>query len=157
MLPGIVGVKMTADHILLHSLVTVGVALLLVPWIGWIYLVSVVVLGAWLISGANHLRSNHDRAMNYFTATNGYLAGVFLAIAIDVLVLGGVGVSAGVETVALVVGSVFVVGGMTAIVIREFGMHPERRLVGPTRNAIEVLLPFVGALALVILVWGAVA
>lgn len=157
MLPGIVGVKMTADHILLHSLVTVGVALLLVPWIGWIYLVSVVVLGAWLIAGANHLRSNHDRAMNYFTATNGYLAGVFLAIAIDVLALGGVGVSAGIETAALVVGSVFVFGGMTAIVVREFGLHPERRLVGRTRNAIEVLLPFVGALALVILVWGAVA
>lgn len=82
---------------------------------------------------------------------------MFLAIAIDVLALGGVGVSAGIETTALVVGSVFVVGGMTAIVVREFGLHPERRLVGRTRNAIEVLLPFVGALALVILVWGAVA
>ena len=157
MLPGVVGVKMTADHIFLHSFVTVGVALLLVPWIGWIYLVTVVVLGAWLIAGANRLRSNQDKAMRYFTATNGYLAGVFLAIAVDVLGLGVVGVSAGIETAALVVGSIFVVGGMVAIVAREFGTHPERRLVGRTRDAVEVLLPFVGALALVIVVWGAVA
>ena len=41
-----------------------------------------------LIAGAVHLRANPDMAMRYFTATNGYLAGVFLAIAIDVLVLG---------------------------------------------------------------------
>ena len=88
MLPGIVGTSMTTDHILLYSIVTVGVSLLLVPWVGWIYLAAVVVLGAWLISGAVHLRANPDMAMRYFTATNGYLAGVFLAVAIDVLVLG---------------------------------------------------------------------
>ena len=79
---------MTTDHILLYSFVTVGVSLLLVPWVGWIYLAAVVVLGTWLIAGAVHLRANPDMAMRYFTATNGYLAGVFLAIAIDVLVLG---------------------------------------------------------------------
>ena len=88
MLPGIVGTAMTADHIVLYSFATVGVSLLLVPWVGWIYLAAVVVLGAWLIAGAFHLRTNSDMAMRYFTATNGYLAGVFLALAIDVLVLG---------------------------------------------------------------------
>ena len=88
MLPGVVGTSMTTDHILLYSIVTVGVSLLLVPWVGWIYLASVVVLGVWLIAGAVHLRANPDMAMRYFTATNGYLAGVFLAVAIDVLVLG---------------------------------------------------------------------
>jgi protoheme IX farnesyltransferase len=157
MLPGVVGVKMTADHIFLHSFVTVGVALLLVPWIGWIYLAAVVLLGTWLITGANHLRSNLDKAMRYFTATNGYLAGVFLAIAVDVLAFGVGGVSPGIETAALVIGSSFVVGGMVAIIAREFGTHPERRLVGRTRDTVEVLLPFVGAVALVVVVWGAVA
>ena len=88
MLPGIVGTAMTANHIVLYSFVTVGVSLLLAPWVGWIYLAAVVVLGAWLIAGAFHLRANSGMAMRYFTATNGYLAGVFLAVAIDVLVLG---------------------------------------------------------------------
>jgi hypothetical protein len=46
---------------------------------------------------------------------------------------------------------------MVVIVAREFGTHPERRLVGRVRDAAEVLLPFVGALALVSVVWGAVA
>ena len=157
MLPGVVGVKMTADHILLHSFVTVGVSLLLIPWIGWVYLGAVAALGAWLISGANRLRSDQERAMNFFTATNGYLAGVFLAIAVDALVLGDFGVPTGVETVALVVGSIFAIGGLIGIVVRELVTHPERRLVGRTRDAIEVLLPFVGAVALVIVVWSATA
>lgn len=157
MLPGVVGIKMTADHILFHSFVTVGVSLLLIPWIGWIYLAAVVVLGAWLITGANRLRSNSDRAMNLFTATNGYLAGVFLAVAIDVLVLGDGGVSTGVEKAALIVGSIFAIGGLATIVARELGTHPERRLVGRARDAVEVLLPFAGAIALVIVVWGAAA
>jgi protoheme IX farnesyltransferase len=88
MLPCIVGTAMATDHIVLYSLVTVGISLLLVPWVGWIYLAAVVVLGAWLIAGAFHLRANSGMAMRYFTATNGYLAGVFLAVAIDVLVVG---------------------------------------------------------------------
>ena len=87
-LPGIVGTAMTANHIVLYSFLTVGVSLLLAPWLGWIYLAAVVVLGAWLIAGAFHLRANSGMAMRYFTATNGYLAGIFLALAIDVLVLG---------------------------------------------------------------------
>jgi len=88
MLPVVVGSAMTTDHMLLYSFATVGVSLLLAPWIGWIYLSAVVLLGAWLVGGALHVRANPDNAMRYFTATNGYLAGVFLAIAIDVLVLG---------------------------------------------------------------------
>jgi protoheme IX farnesyltransferase len=87
MLPVVVGSAMTTDHILLYSFATVGVSLLLAPWIGWIYLSAVVVLGAWLVGGALHVRANPERAMRYFTATNGYLAGVFLALAIDVLVI----------------------------------------------------------------------
>jgi protoheme IX farnesyltransferase len=157
MLPGVVGVKMTVDHILLYSFVTVGVSLLLVPWVGWIYLAAVVVLGAWLVGGAIRLRSKPDMAMRYFTATNGYLAGVFLALAIDVLALGEFGVSDVIDQAVLIVASILVVGGLTAIVAREFGTHPERRLVGRVRNAVEVMLPLVGAAVLVIVVWGAVA
>lgn len=88
MLPAVVGVSMTTNHILLYSIVTVGVSLLLVPWVGWIYVAAAVLLGTWLIGGAVHLRANPEMAMRYFAATNGYLAGVFLAVAIDVLVLG---------------------------------------------------------------------
>ena len=157
MLPGIVGVKTTVDHIFLHSFVTVGAALLLVPWVGWIYFAAVLALGVWLIAGANHLRSNLDKAMKYFTATNGYLAGVFLAIAVNVLVAGDQALPIGLERAALIVASIIVVGGMAAIVAREFGTIPERRLVGRLRDAVEVLLPFVGALMLVIAVWVAAA
>ncbi|MEA2023587.1 MAG: heme o synthase [Actinomycetota bacterium] len=156
MLPGVVGIKMTADHILFHSFVTVGAALFLIPWTGWIYFAGVVVLGSWLIAGAFHLRSHLDTAMRYFKATNGYLGGVFLAVAIDVLVLDQFGVSDVIDEAALVVASILVVGGMLAIVAREFGTHPERRLVGRVRDAVEVLLPFAGAVALVLATWTSV-
>ena len=53
----------------------------------------------------------------------------------------------------VLVGSVLVIAGFIAIVARELGTHPERRLVGPVRNGVEVLLPLVGAVALVIAVW----
>jgi hypothetical protein len=53
----------------------------------------------------------------------------------------------------VLVGSVLVIAGLIAIVARELGTHPERRLVGPVRNGVEVLLPLVGAVVLVIAVW----
>jgi protoheme IX farnesyltransferase len=87
MLPVVVGRERTLDHIALYSLVTVGVSLLLAPWMGWIYFSAAVVLGAVLIGGAMRLRSHPQEAMRYFTATNVYLAGLFLAIAVDGLVL----------------------------------------------------------------------
>ena len=87
MLPVVVGRVTTLDHIALYSVVTAGVSLLLAPWMGWIYLSAAVVLGAVLITGAMHLRSHPQEAMRYFTATNVYLAGLFLAIAVDAIVL----------------------------------------------------------------------
>jgi len=89
MLPGIVGTKVTTGYIVIFSFVTVGVSLLLVPWVGWIYFIAVLGFGAWLVFGAFRVRSNPDLAMRYFTATNAYLAGVFLALAIGVLTLRG--------------------------------------------------------------------
>ena len=57
------------------------------------------------------------------------------------------------DFVVVLVGSVAVVVGLAAIVARELGTHPERRLVGPMRDAVEVFLPLVGAVALVVSVW----
>jgi hypothetical protein len=62
-----------------------------------------------------------------------------------------------VDLVAVVLGSVLLLGGMAAIATRELVTHPERRLVGPVRNVVEVLLPLAGAVALVIAVWMSVA
>jgi protoheme IX farnesyltransferase len=89
MLPVVVGSAVTVDHILLYSFVTVGVSLLLYPAapMGWIYLAAALLLGLWLIVGAVRLRRDADRAMKYFTVTNGYLAGIFLAIALDALLV----------------------------------------------------------------------
>ena len=53
----------------------------------------------------------------------------------------------------VLVGSVLMIGGLIAIVARELGTHPERRLVGPVRDGVEVLLPLVGAVVLVVSVW----
>jgi len=89
MLPVVVGWRMTVGHIFVYSVVTVGVSLLLYPAVpmGWIYLTAAVLLGLALIVGAARLRRDPDLAMRYFTVTNLYLAGVFLAIAVDGLVL----------------------------------------------------------------------
>ena len=87
MLPVVVGVPKTLNQIAVYSVVTAGVSLLLVPWMGWIYFIAAVTLGSMLIAGAFGLRLRPERAMRFFTATNIYLAGVFLAIALDALVL----------------------------------------------------------------------
>jgi hypothetical protein len=58
-----------------------------------------------------------------------------------------------VEFVAVLVGSVLLVGGLGAVVVQELWSHPERRLVGRARDAVEVLLPPVGAIILVAAVW----
>ena len=57
------------------------------------------------------------------------------------------------DFVVVLVGSVLVIGGAMAIAARELGTHPERRLVGPVRDAAEVLLPLIGAIGLVVSVW----
>jgi len=57
------------------------------------------------------------------------------------------------DFVVVLVGSVLMIGGLVAIVARELGTHPERRLVGPVRDGIEVLVPLCGAVVLVVSVW----
>ncbi len=57
------------------------------------------------------------------------------------------------DTIAVVVGSVLLIGSLIAVVVRELWSHPERRLVGRARDTVEVLLPLVGAIVLVAAVW----
>jgi len=87
MLPVVVGVPKTLNQIAVYSVITAGVSLLLVLSMGWIYFVAAVSLGAMLIAGAFSLRLSPHQAMRFFTATNVYLAGLFLAIAVDGLLL----------------------------------------------------------------------
>lgn len=88
MLPVVVGEKMTLQHIVLYSVVVTGVSFLLVPVVpmGPVYTVTAAVLGVLLIVGAERLRRNATHPMTYFGFTNLYLAGVFLAMAVDTLV-----------------------------------------------------------------------
>lgn len=87
MLPVVVGEKMTLQHIVLYSIVVAGVSLLLGPVVpmGFIYTTTAIVLGVMLIVGAERLRRRATHPMTYFGFTNLYLAGVFLAMAVDTL------------------------------------------------------------------------
>jgi hypothetical protein len=58
-----------------------------------------------------------------------------------------------VDFFGVLVGSILVIAGLIGIVVRDLGTHPERRLVGPIRDGVEVLLPLVGAVVLVVSVW----
>jgi hypothetical protein len=61
------------------------------------------------------------------------------------------------DTIAVVVGSLLLVGSLTVVVVRELWTHPERRLVGRGRDSVEVVLPVLAALVLVAAVWISVA
>ncbi|MDQ3783098.1 MAG: heme o synthase [Actinomycetota bacterium] len=87
MLPVVVGVGATLEHIVRYSVLVVGVSLL--PYgvgaLGVLYLVVVAILGVALVTAALRLRRQPTEAMRFFGWTNLYLAGVFLAMAADVL------------------------------------------------------------------------
>lgn len=59
------------------------------------------------------------------------------------------------DTAVLVLATVGVVGGAALVLHRELTASGRRR-VGIVRDVIEVVLPIVGVLALVVLVWGSV-
>ncbi len=88
MLPVVVGRRRTLDQIVLYSIVVVGVSLLLIPVVpmGWIYSAAAVSLGVLLVAGALGTRRAPERAMTYFVFTNLYLAGLFVAVAVDRIV-----------------------------------------------------------------------
>lgn len=88
MLPVVVGPRRTIEHIEAYTWVLVGVSLLLYPTgaVGLIYLVSALVLGAWLLSAAYRLQRRTGEAMRFFGFSNLYLALLSLAMIVDVLV-----------------------------------------------------------------------
>ena len=90
MLPVVVGVDATLDHIVRYSLLVAGVSLLpyTVGAVGVLYLVAAVALGVALVMAAFRLRRQPSEAMRFFGWTNLYLTGIFLAMAVDALVRG---------------------------------------------------------------------
>jgi hypothetical protein len=53
----------------------------------------------------------------------------------------------------LIVASLLVVGGVGAVVAREWNTRRERAVVGPYRDLVEILIPAAGVLLLLGLVW----
>lgn len=90
MLPVVVGERRAMDHMVAYTAALIGMTLLLYATgpVGWIYLVSAVVAGAAFFIETWVLRDHPEAAMKYFTYSNAYLSVIFVAIAVDVLVLG---------------------------------------------------------------------
>ena len=87
MLPVVVGERRTLEHITPYTAVLVGVSLLLYPTgaVGWVYLVAALALGAWIAVLA--IRLTPRSTMRFFGYSNLYLGGIFVAMALDRLVL----------------------------------------------------------------------
>ena len=88
MLPVVVGERNTTAQIFLYSVAVAGLSLLLHPvaGLGTIYLMAAAVLGAWFVVDALRLTRDPRRAMLLFRNSNLYLALLFAAMALDVLV-----------------------------------------------------------------------
>jgi protoheme IX farnesyltransferase len=88
MLPVVAGERNTTAQIFLYSVAVAGLSLLLHPvaGLGMIYLVAAAVLGAWFVVDALRLTRDPRRAMLLFRNSNLYLALLFAAMALDVLV-----------------------------------------------------------------------
>jgi protoheme IX farnesyltransferase len=91
MLPVVRGAAAAATQILGYAILVVAISLLLplVASVGWIYLSAASVLGLVFIVQGIRLRQdpNPERAIAFFTLSNLYLALLFAAVAVDVLVL----------------------------------------------------------------------
>jgi protoheme IX farnesyltransferase len=87
MLPAVRGVEVTTRRIVAYTGVLALVSLLLVPiaGLGWIYLVAATVLGGWLLMESFRLAARPERAMRMFGHSNLYLALLFAAVMVDVL------------------------------------------------------------------------
>ncbi len=89
MLPVVVGEKRAMDHMVAYTVALIGMTLLLYASgpVGWIYLVLAAAAGLGFLAGTWNLRDHPEAAMKYFGYSNVYLSVVFIAIAVDVLVL----------------------------------------------------------------------
>ena len=90
MLPVVVGERRAMDHMVAYTVTLIGMTLLLYATgaVGWLYLVAAAAAGIAFLAGTWSLRDHPEAAMRYFTYSNVYLSVVFIAIAVDVLVLG---------------------------------------------------------------------
>lgn len=87
MLPVVAGVERTTRRMLLYTGLMVGISLLLVPLVpmSWIYLVAAVTLGGWFLWATWRVYRDPGEAMRLFTASTVYLAALFAAVMLDVL------------------------------------------------------------------------
>jgi len=90
MLPVIVGERRAMDHMVAYTVALIGMTLLLYATgpVSWIYLTCAAVAGGSFFIETWVLRDHPEAAMKYFTYSNVYLSVIFIAIAVDVLVLG---------------------------------------------------------------------
>lgn len=87
MLPVTDGVSVTTRRMLLYTGLMVGVSLLLVPLGGlrWVYLIAAVGLGGWFLVDTWLVYRDPSRAMRLFTTSTIYLAALFGAALVDVV------------------------------------------------------------------------
>lgn len=91
MLPNVSGEEETRKQIVLYTIMMVAVSLLLQPFgMGWIYLISAVALGGYFLRLALQLLSSPSkaRARRTFFFSIWYVAGIFLAMSVDRMILG---------------------------------------------------------------------
>ncbi len=83
-----VGRQRTSDQVVVYTAVLVGVSFMLYATaaVGTLYLAAALGLGIGLFVAAWRLRRHPDEAMRFFTWSNGYLALLFVTMAVDVLV-----------------------------------------------------------------------
>ena len=150
MLPVVVGVARTLDHIIAYSVVLVGVSFLLIPTgvVGLPYTIVAVILGVAVIGASVWLRRHEDQGDPLFPGVERLPGGPVRrhgcgrALLMDVL-----------RDVFMVVAAILVACGCVAVAVLEFGSSAERRLVSRLRDVVEVLLPPALALVLVWIVW----
>ena len=87
MLPVTDGVSVTTRRMLLYTGLMVGASLLLVPLGGlrWVYLIAAVVLGGWFLVDTWLVYRDPSRTMRLFTTSTIYLAALFGAALVDVV------------------------------------------------------------------------
>jgi protoheme IX farnesyltransferase len=87
MLPVVAGEEATTRRMLLYTGLMVGVSLLLVPLaaMGWIYLLAALGLGAWFLWDTWQVHRQPRLAMRLFTTSTVYLAALFAALLVDVM------------------------------------------------------------------------
>ena len=88
MLPVVAGIEATTRKMLLYTGLMVAISLLLVPVapMGWVYLAAALALGGWFMWDTWSVYKNPETAMRLFTTSTVYLAALFAAVMLDVLI-----------------------------------------------------------------------